>query len=57
VTAAEREQRLHDLTSHEEHMVARWLCDHQPAVFDRAADYVEAIRRMDTDHIRKEARS
>lgn len=51
-----REQRHHDMSSGEEHYALTWIRDHRPEAFDKAAAYVEQIRRMDTEHIRKEAR-
>jgi len=52
----DREQRLHALTSAEEHIITRWLADHEPEVFDRAAAVVEKIRGLDAGRIRVEAR-
>lgn len=55
MTAREREQRLDDLTSQEEHVLARWLLRHYPEAFDRAADHIDQIRRLD-DGALEEAR-
>lgn len=51
----DREQRHHAMTSSEEHYALAWLRDHDTAAFDRAADYVDRIRALDTG-VRKEAR-
>lgn len=56
MNARDREQRHHDMSSTEEHYLLAWLREHQPAAFDAGADYVDRIRHLDTDHIRKEAR-
>jgi sugar (pentulose or hexulose) kinase len=55
VTAAERAQRHQTMTTGEEHYALAWLREHQPTAFDRAADYVDQIRRLD-EGVRKEAR-
>ena len=52
----DREQRLHDMSSCEEHIALRWLSEHDPAAFDRAADQVDEIRALDNG-VRKEART
>jgi hypothetical protein len=55
--SAALEQRLHDLTSAEEHQALRWIHDHAPEVFARAADHVDQTRRLAADGVRKESRS
>jgi len=47
-----REQRLHDMTSAEEHIAMRWLCDHLPAAFDQVADVIERMRAADERAVR-----
>jgi hypothetical protein len=54
--ATVREQRLHAMTSAEEHVAMRWLADHEPDTFDRAAAVVEKVRRLDGGDVRKESR-
>jgi len=57
MTPHERSVRHHAMTSGEEHYALAWLRDHRPEAFDAAADYVDRIRTLDTQHIRKEARN
>lgn len=57
VDPAHRERRLHAMSHGEEHAALRWLHDHEPGAFDRAADYVDRIRALGEGGVRKEGRS
>ena len=56
MTPRDREQRHHAMTSGEEHYALAWLRAHRPDAFDAAADYVDRIRALDTNRVRKENR-
>lgn len=57
VDLTHRERRLHAMNHGEEHMALRWLHDHEPVAFDRAADYVDQVRALGDSAVRKEGRS
>lgn len=56
LTDRTREQRLHDMTSAEEHIAMRILCDRYPEVFDAVADVIEKIRAADARVVRTQPR-